>query len=66
MAEANHQNDPEACDSGQGPCKARRKGGRRGQYLAQSPPPICDARRDGSGNQTDDRAQSQQDPDLLG
>lgn len=51
------------------PGKAKRKtGGESGsgcQYLTQSLQTICDARRNRSGDQPYDRAQSQQQPNLL-
>ena len=65
MAEADDQENPKPTDPGKAKCKAGGEGGSRGQYVTQLLQTICDARRNRSGNQTYDRAQSQQKPNLL-
>ena len=66
MAEADDQKNPEPTDPRETKCQAGGKAGSRGQYVTQSLQTICYARRNRSGNQTDDRPQSQQKPNLLG
>jgi len=66
IAEADDQKNPKPADPREAKCKAFGKGGSPGQYVTQSLQPICDACRNGSGNQTYDCAQSQQKPNLFG
>ena len=65
MAEADDRKDPKPADPGKAECEAGGKAGSHGQDFTQLLQTICDARRNRSGNQTHDRAQSQQKPDLL-
>jgi hypothetical protein len=66
MAEADDQENPEPTDPRKAKCKAGGERGSRGQYLTQLLQSICGARHNRSGDQTYDRAQSQQKPNLLG
>ena len=65
MTEADGQENPKPTDPRKAKCKAGSEGGSRGQYVTQLLQTICDARRNRSDNQTHDRAQSQQKPNLL-
>lgn len=66
MAQVDDQKNPKPANPRKAERKAGGKGGRRGQYLTQSLPPIGHAPGDRSGNQTYDGAQPQENPDLLG
>ena len=65
MAETDDQEKPKPANPRNAKCKAGGEGGSRGQHVTQLLQAICHARRNRSGNQTDDRAQSQHKPDLL-
>lgn len=65
MAEADDQENPESTGPRKPECKAGGQGGSCGQYVTQLLQTICDARRNRSGNETYDRAQPQQQSNLL-
>jgi len=66
MAEAHDQENPKPTDPRKAKCKAGGEGGSRGQYVTQLLQTICDARRNRSGNQPCDRAQSSRSPICSG